>query len=59
MVRNGSVVFQKVFVRSRGTVPVIRDVLMIVLEDVKVFIKTRGGTGIEFTRLGVCTVDYL
>ena len=59
MVRNGSVVFQKVFVRSRGTVPVIRDVLMIVMEDVKVFIKRRGGNGIEFTRLGVCTVDYL
>ena len=26
-------------------------------EDVKVFIKKRGGKGIEFTRLGRCTVD--
>ena len=28
-------------------------------EDVKVFIKKRGGNGIKFTRLGRCTVDYL
>ena len=27
-------------------------------EDVKVFIKNRGGNGIEFTRLGRCAVDY-
>ena len=27
-------------------------------EDVKVFIKKRGGNGIKFTRLGRCTVDY-
>ena len=27
-------------------------------EDVKVFIKKRGGDGIKFTRLGRCTVDY-
>ena len=27
-------------------------------EDVKVFIKERGGNGIKFTRLGKCTVDY-
>ena len=28
-------------------------------EDVKVFIKKHGGNGIEFTRLGRCTVDLL
>ena len=28
-------------------------------EDVKVFIKKRGGNGIKFTRFGRCTVDYL
>ena len=27
-------------------------------EYVKVFIKKCGGNGIEFTRLGRCTVDY-
>ena len=27
-------------------------------EDVMVFIKKRGGNGIEFIRLGRCTVDY-
>ena len=27
-------------------------------EDVKVFIKKRGGNGIKFTRLGRCTVAY-
>ena len=27
-------------------------------ENVKVFIKKRGGNGIKFTRLGRCTVDY-
>ena len=27
-------------------------------EDVKVFIKKRGGNGIKFTRLGGCTVGY-
>ena len=27
-------------------------------EDVKVFIKKRGGNGIKFTRLGRCTVYY-
>ena len=28
-------------------------------ENVKVFIKKRGGNGIRFTRLGRCTVHYL
>ena len=28
-------------------------------EDVEVFIKKHGGNGIEFTRLGGCTVGYL
>ena len=27
-------------------------------EDDKVFMKKCGGNGIEFTRLGRCTVDY-
>ena len=40
--------------RSRGTMPVVRcvdDVRDGRQEDVKVFIKKRGGNGIEFTRL--------
>ena len=48
--------------RSRGTMPVVRDVNDDFRdgrqEDVKVFIKKRGGNGIMFTRLGRCTVDY-
>ena len=46
--------------RSRGTMPVVRDVLLIRdgrQEDVKVFTVKRGGNGIEFTRLGKCNVD--
>ena len=47
--------------RSRGTMPVVRDVLMFVdgrQEDVEVFIKKCGWNGIKFTSLGGCTVDY-
>ena len=47
--------------RSRGTTPVVRcvdDDRDGRQEDVKVFIKKRGGNGIKFTRLGRCTVDY-
>ena len=43
--------------RSRGTMPVVRDVLMMFVM-VKVFIKKRGGNGIKFTKLGRYTVDY-
>ena len=50
--------------RSRGTMPVVRDVLMMFVmvgteEDVMAFIKMRAGNGIEFTGLGECTVDYI
>ena len=48
--------------RSRGTMPVVRDVLMMfVMVDKRMswfFIKIRGGNGIEFTGLGESTVDY-
>ena len=75
-VRNGTVVFQKIFVKwwlfqqrfddgclqitwydasGKRCVDDVRDGRQ---EDVKVFIKKRGGNGIEFTRLGRCTVDY-
>ena len=75
-VRNGTVVFQKIFVKwwlfqqrfddvclqiiqynasSKRCVDYVRDGRQ---EDVKVFIKMRGGNGIKFTRLGRCTVDY-
>ena len=43
--------------RSRGKrcVDDVRDSRQ---EEVKVFRKKHGGIGIEFTRLGGCTVDY-
>ena len=48
--------------RSRGTMPVVRDVLMMFVMVGKrmsrFFIKKCGGNGIEFTRLGKCTVNY-
>ena len=48
--------------RSRGTMPVVRDVLMMFVMVGKrmsgVFVKKRGRNGIKFTRLGRCTVDY-
>ena len=56
-VRNGTVVLQITWYNASGKRCVVdRDGRQ---EDVKVFIKKRGGNGIEFTRLGGCTVDYL
>ena len=72
--RNGTVVFQKIFVKwwlfqersddgclqitwyntsGKTCVDDVRDGRQ---EDVKVFIKKRGGNGIKFTRLGRCTL---
>ena len=48
--------------RSRGTMPVVRDVLMMFVmvgKRMSRFVRQRsGGNGIEFTRLGRCTFDY-